>query len=74
MEWDGDLAAFTYMCPCGDVFQITRGELAAGEEIAHCPSCTLVVKVVYDAEDYQPDAAHEPARPPRVRVPASVIH
>ena len=24
MEWDVDLAAYTYPCPCGDLFQITR--------------------------------------------------
>ena len=24
MEWDVDLAAYTYPCPCGDLFQVTR--------------------------------------------------
>lgn len=51
MEWDEDLGALTYQCPCGDVFQITIEELRAGEEIASCPSCTLVVRVVYEVED-----------------------
>jgi hypothetical protein len=23
MQWSDDLAAFTYPCPCGDLFQIT---------------------------------------------------
>lgn len=23
MEWSEDLKAFTYQCPCGDLFQIT---------------------------------------------------
>lgn len=74
MEWNEELKAFTYMCPCGDLFQITKvvttasglpstaaapnhicdpndlmqEELAAGEEIAHCPSCSLYITVVYD--------------------------
>lgn len=24
MEWNEELKAFTYMCPCGDLFQITK--------------------------------------------------
>jgi|TARA_B110000967_G_scaffold205842_1_gene251229 diphthamide biosynthesis protein 3 len=51
MEWNPELGAFTFQCPCGDVFQITPTELRAGEEIAHCPSCSLVVTVVYEDED-----------------------
>ena len=48
MLWDDGLQAFTYQCPCGDLFQITGDDLAAGEDIAHCPSCSLVVRVLYD--------------------------
>jgi diphthamide biosynthesis protein 3 len=51
MEWNAELGAFTFQCPCGDVFQITPAELRAGEEIAHCPSCSLVVTVVYEDDD-----------------------
>lgn len=65
MEWNEELRAFTYPCPCGDLFQITKEELAEGEEIAHCPSCSLYITVVYDPEDFkdqgppsvQPEAA-----------------
>lgn len=52
MEWNEELNAFTYQCPCGDLFQISLTELASGEEIAHCPSCSLYVRVVYDPEDF----------------------
>lgn len=70
MTWDDELGAFTYQCPCGDLFQITRTELSAGEEIAHCPSCTLVVRVIYDPEDFAKDASNKrPRTPPRVVVP-----
>jgi diphthamide biosynthesis protein 3 len=31
MEWNEELEAFTYQCPCGDLFQISLEELAAGE-------------------------------------------
>ncbi|MEW5316141.1 MAG: hypothetical protein WDW38_007527 [Sanguina aurantia] len=48
MKWDEKLLAYTYTCPCGDFFQITMDELRSGEEIAHCPSCSLFITVVYD--------------------------
>lgn len=53
MAWSDALAAYTYQCPCGDLFQITRSELNAGEEIARCPSCSLVIRVLYDPDDLE---------------------
>lgn len=52
MEWSEELQAFTYQCPCGDLFQITLEELASGEEVARCPSCSLYVRVIYNPEDF----------------------
>lgn len=49
-EFDEDSGVYTYPCPCGDLFQITREDLIAGEEEATCPSCSLIVKVIYDKE------------------------
>ncbi|PXF42919.1 Diphthamide biosynthesis protein 3 [Gracilariopsis chorda] len=57
MQWDATLLAYVYQCPCGDVFQITPAELAAGDEIARCPSCTLVIRVIYDPDDLPSDAS-----------------
>ena len=57
MDWNEELQAFTYQCPCGDLFQITPAELAAGEDIARCPSCSLFVAVVYDPEDFKQNFA-----------------
>ncbi|KAI7840052.1 hypothetical protein COHA_006183 [Chlorella ohadii] len=59
MDWSEELQAFTYQCPCGDLFQITLDELAAGEEIAKCPSCSLYVRVIYDPQDFQQPAGLE---------------
>lgn len=52
MTWNAELQAYTYPCPCGDLFQISMEELRAGEEIARCPSCSLYITVVYDPEDF----------------------
>eukprot|EP00890_Picochlorum_soloecismus_P002629 jgi/Picsp_1/3367/NSC_06205-R1_diphthamide biosynthesis protein 3 len=52
MDWNEELQAFTFQCPCGDLFQISLEELAAGEEIARCPSCSLYVQVIYDPAEF----------------------
>lgn len=48
MEFDESLATYFYPCPCGDRFSITIAELEAGDTIARCPSCSLVIRVLYD--------------------------
>jgi diphthamide biosynthesis protein 3 len=50
MEFDDELQTYFYPCPCGDRFRITVDELMDGEEIATCPSCTLVIRVIYELE------------------------
>ena len=62
MDYDEETGTYTYECPCGDLFQITEEQLAAGEEIAHCPSCSLVVHVLYDPEDFMEASANAGAR------------
>lgn len=52
-EYDEELETYFYPCPCGDRFQITKEDLYAGEDIATCPSCSLIVKVIYDLESFQ---------------------
>jgi diphthamide biosynthesis protein 3 len=52
-------STFYYPCPCGDRFQITvvlfgpfidfQDELCDGEEVARCPSCSLMLRIIYDA-------------------------
>jgi diphthamide biosynthesis protein 3 len=40
MEWSDELQAYTYACPCGDIFQITK---VRGEEEAAVPSHRLLL-------------------------------
>ena len=47
-EFDDEEETYYYPCPCGDRFAITLQDLRWGIEIATCPSCSLVVKVIYD--------------------------
>lgn len=53
MEYEENNKIFTYPCPCGDRFEISLEELLNGEEIASCPSCSLVIKVNYLLEDLE---------------------
>ena len=39
--------------PVRGFFQITLEELRRGEDVAHCPSCSLVLLVIYDPEDVE---------------------
>ncbi|GJJ14189.1 hypothetical protein Clacol_008451 [Clathrus columnatus] len=55
MTWDEEKRVYHYPCPCGDRFEISRQQLKEYEDIATCPSCSLVIRVVYDPLDYQDD-------------------
>jgi len=48
MVWDVAKGVFHYPCPCGDRFEITRKQLANYEDVATCPSCSLIIRVIYD--------------------------
>ena len=48
MAWDDEKGVFHYPCPCGDRFEISRKQLANYEDIATCPSCSLIIRVIYD--------------------------
>lgn len=73
MEWNVELNAFTWSCPCGDIFRLTVAEMRAGEEIATCPSCTLILRVIYDDGDIPEEVeagGGVPPTPPAVGVVA----
>lgn len=49
--FDAVTQMFSYPCPCGDRFQIALVDLQDGEDIAVCPSCSLMVQVIFEPED-----------------------
>jgi hypothetical protein len=51
MNYDPEECIYTYPCPCGDKFSIELEELHDGEDIALCPSCTLRIRVIFEAEN-----------------------
>ena len=52
-EFDENTSTFSYPCPCGDRFLVTLEDLYDGEEIARCPSCSLIIRVIYNPEDFE---------------------
>lgn len=48
MTWDNVKKVFHYPCPCGDRFEISKAQLKDYEDIATCPSCSLIIRVIYD--------------------------
>jgi len=59
MAWDEDKAVFHYPCPCGDRFEISRKQLANYEDVATCPSCSLIIRVIYDPLDFEDEPPDE---------------
>ena len=55
MTFDATLQIYHYPCPCGDRFEIAIADLRDGEEIAVCPSCSLMIRVIFDVEDLEKD-------------------
>lgn len=58
-DYDEEEEVYYYPCPCGDKFQITKDELRAGEDTATCPSCSLIIRVIYNKEDFQKEIESE---------------
>lgn len=48
MTYDPTLQIYHYPCPCGDRFEIAIDDLRDGEDIGVCPSCSLMIRVIYD--------------------------
>jgi diphthamide biosynthesis protein 3 len=54
MTFDPRLQIYHYPCPCGDRFEISLQSLKEGEtDIAVCPSCSLMIRVIYEVEDLE---------------------
>ncbi|KAI9267879.1 hypothetical protein BDA99DRAFT_435581 [Phascolomyces articulosus] len=59
MEFDEDEQIYTYPCPCGDKFEISIEDLQDGEDVARCPSCSLIIRVIYDPDEFADDEGGE---------------
>ncbi|KAM0561714.1 hypothetical protein ACHAPJ_002883 [Fusarium lateritium] len=51
MAFDEVMGVYQFPCPCGDKFQITLEDLLDEQDIAVCPSCSLMIRVIFDLDD-----------------------
>lgn len=58
---------YYFQCPCGDMFEISSAQLARGERIARCPSCSLAIRVLHHPDD---DVSPTPAAGAASAVPS----
>ena len=65
MEYSIEGQMLHYPCPCGDIFELTLSDFAAGSDVAQCPVCSLTIQIdVSDAERKAFLAKHLPSSPP----------
>jgi len=55
MTFEESMGIYHYPCPCGDRFEISLDDLRDGEEVAVCPSCSLMIKVIFEVENLPRD-------------------
>lgn len=48
MTYDPDMQIYHYPCPCGDRFEIGLADLRDGDDVGVCPSCSLMIRVIYE--------------------------
>jgi diphthamide biosynthesis protein 3 len=68
MTFDPKLQIYHYPCPCGDRFEIAIADLRDGEEVAVCPSCSLMIKVIFEVDDLPKEEAQDEPRKVAVAV------
>ena len=51
--YDETLQIYHHPCPCGDRFEISIYDMRDGEDIARCPSCSLMIRVIFDQVSIQ---------------------
>ncbi|KAI0668202.1 hypothetical protein C8Q78DRAFT_980769 [Trametes maxima] len=59
MAWDDEKRVYHYPCPCGDRFEISKKQLKDYEDIATCPSCSLIIRVIYDPLDFEDESSDD---------------
>lgn len=62
MTYDEARQIYHHPCPCGDRFEIALCDLQDGSnDIAVCPSCSLMIRVIYDMDNLPKPEPDPPA-------------
>ncbi|KAJ9142577.1 hypothetical protein NKR19_g7137 [Coniochaeta hoffmannii] len=61
MTYDEALQIYHYPCPCGDRFEISITDLRdESNDIAVCPSCSLMIRVIFEVDNLPKDPEPDP--------------
>jgi len=72
MTYDEDRQIYHYPCPCGDRFEIALLDLQdESNDIGVCPSCSLMIRIIYDQSDLPKPASQPLAEGATESVPAT---
>jgi len=52
MTFDEAMQIYHYPCPCGDRFEIALVDLRDAADIAVCPSCSLMIRVIFEVVSF----------------------
>ncbi|CBX93505.1 Diphthamide biosynthesis protein 3 [Plenodomus lingam] len=58
--YDEALGIYHHPCPCGDRFEILLDDMRDGEDIARCPSCSLMIRIIFDPSDLPENKSSAP--------------
>ncbi|KAF2130787.1 zf-CSL-domain-containing protein [Dothidotthia symphoricarpi CBS 119687] len=58
--YDKTLQIYHHPCPCGDRFEISLADMRDGEDIARCPSCSLMIRIIFDESDLPAEKTDAP--------------
>ncbi|KAB5585583.1 diphthamide biosynthesis protein 3 [Coniochaeta sp. 2T2.1] len=73
MTYDETLQIYHYPCPCGDRFEISIADLRdESNDIAVCPSCSLMIRVIFEVDDLPKDPEPDPEPETKVEAAAEV--
>lgn len=62
--YDEDLETYFHPCSCGEKYEIFKGDLINGEDMATCCGCSMKIKIIYNPDDFQHDADTMPGESP----------
>ncbi|XP_067121672.1 diphthamide biosynthesis protein 3-like [Centruroides vittatus] len=62
--YDEDLEMYFYPCSCGGKYEIFKGDIRNGDDIATCSDCSTKIKIIYNPDDFQHDSDTMPGESP----------
>ncbi|KAK1772766.1 hypothetical protein QBC33DRAFT_554209 [Phialemonium atrogriseum] len=70
MTFDEALQIYHHPCPCGDRFEIALADLRDEADIAVCPSCSLMIRVIFEVDSLPKESDFDKSPPQQAPIAA----